>query len=173
VTPNSPAAKAGLARGDVITAIDGVKTTESAQVRNLVAMAAKGTKLKVDVRRSAGARSIEVVLGEQPDEQAPTDRVPAQAGLFAGVAVSDLDATLRTRLRIPEELRGVVVTEIEPGSLATVMGLRVGDVIMEVNRTATTSVRAFREAVDASKQRVLLLVYRGGATLYMSFSREQ
>jgi len=173
VTPNSPAAKARLERGDVITAIDGVKTVDSTQLRNLIAMTAQGTKLRLDVRRHDRTRSVEVVVGEQPDDRAPArPQQPEDAGLFANVTVRDLDATLRARLRVPKDLRGVVVTEIAPGSLAASMGLRAGDVIMEVNRTATPSVKAFREAARTSQRQALALVYRDGATIFLSFSTQ-
>jgi serine protease Do len=165
VAPDSPAAKAGLERGDVITAIDGVKMTTSAQLRNVVALTARGTKVNVDVLRADKPRSVEVVLGEQPS----TKPQPLEdAGLFAGAAIQELDASLRARLRVPAGVQGVVVTAIAPGSPAAFMGLRPGDVIMEVNRTATPSARAFNEAVRAVKGRALVLLLRDGQTIYIS-----
>jgi serine protease Do len=66
VTPESPAAKSGLKPGDLITAIDGIKPTDSGQARNQIAMAAKGAEVHVDVRADGKTRSITVRLGEEP-----------------------------------------------------------------------------------------------------------
>jgi serine protease Do len=176
VTPRSPAAKAGLERGDVITAIDGVKTIDSSQLRNRIALTAKGTKVRLDVLRNERPRSIEVVLGEQPDDRSAAARPDDDAeagGLFAGATVRDLDPAVRAHLDLPEALRGVVVIAVAPGSPAAFMGLRIGDVIMEVNRTKTPSVKSFRDAARASQRRALVLVYREGATIFISFSTEQ
>jgi len=104
VTPDSPAAKAGLKRGDVITAIDGVKTTDSAHLRNLVALAGKGKKVKVDLLREGKEKSFEVTLGEQPADGTSAGlggEGTEDTGLFAGVSVQELDPAARGRLRIP------------------------------------------------------------------------
>jgi serine protease Do len=174
VTPDSPAAKAGLKRGDVITAIDGVKTTDSAHLRNLVALAGKGKKVKVDLLREGKEKSVEVTLAEQPADGSISVSGREQAedsGLFAGVTVQELDAATRSRLRVPPNVRGILVARVDPRSPAASMGLRPGDVIVEVNRIETPSVEAFRKATRQSERRALVLVYRDGATIFMSLSR--
>jgi serine protease Do len=59
---------------------------------------------------------------------------------------------------------------MDPSSMAALMGLHIGDVILEVNRTPTPSVDSFRQAAAAIRQRALVLVYRDGATIYLSLS---
>ena len=173
VTRDGPAGKAGLKRGDVITAIDGVKTDDSAHLRNLVALAGKGKKVRVDLLRDGKEKAFDVTLGELPSDGAevgsgtqPTE----DAGLFAGVSVRDLDAATRGQMRIPESVRGVLVARIEPQSPAAA-GLRPGDVILEVNRTETPSVDSFRKAARQNDGRALVLVYRDGVTIFLSLSR--
>jgi serine protease Do len=174
VTSDGPAAKAGLKRGDVITAIDGVKTNDSAHLRNVVALAGKGKKVRVDALRDGKEKSFEITLGELPADGAGHGSGAQQtedAGLFAGVSVRELDAATRGQMRIPEHVRGVLVTRIEPRSSAAGTGLRPGDVILEVNRTETPSVDTFRKAASKNEGRALVLVYRDGVTIFLSLSR--
>jgi serine protease Do len=174
VTLDGPAGKAGLKRGDVITAIDGVKTNDSAHLRNIVALAGNGKKVRIDLLRGGKEKSFEVTLGELPADGAGLGSGVQQtenAGLFAGVSVRELDGATRRQMRIPENVRGVLVTSIEPQSPATGTGLRPGDVILEVNRTETPSVEAFRKAARKNEGRALVLVYRDGMTIFLSLSR--
>lgn len=174
VTPEGPAAKAGIKRGDIITAIDGVKTNETAQLRNLVSLAGKGKKVRVELRRDGRERSVEVTLGELPADgtgaASYSPHEPEEAGLFAGVSVQELDSVARSRMRIAPAVRGVLVSQVEPDSHAASQGVRAGDVIMEVNRTETPNVDAFRKAAKAADRRALVLVYRDGVTVFMSLA---
>ena len=173
VAPEGPAAKAGLRRGDVISAIDGVKTVDSAHLRNTVALAGKGKTVRIEFLRERTSRSIEVTLGEPPGDgrAAPSVDSSANEGLFAGVSVQALDQSARAQLRIPPNIDGVLVTNIRADSPAAAVGLHRGDVIVEVNRVGTPSVEAFTKAAKASERRALLLVYRNGVTIFMSLSR--
>ena len=174
VTPGGPAAKAGIERGDVITAIDGVATNDTTQLRNLVSMAGKDKKVRVELRRNGKVKSFDVMLGELPAEgHAPSSAgEPTEAaGLFVGVRVQELDSAARSKARIAPSIRGVLVGEVEADSPAASLGLRPGDVIVEVNRIETPTVEAFRKAAKESDRRALVLVYRDGITLYLSLSR--
>jgi len=173
VERESPAAKAGLERGDVVTAIDGVKSTDSGQVRNQVAMTAKGKVVQVEVRRGDKERTVAVRLGEQPEEApaASPELHTERAGVFAGVTVAELDDPLRSHLELPDQLPGVIVVSLLPQSAAALMGLRPGDVILIINRTETPTVEAFHGVAKASDKEAVLLVYREGATIFMAISR--
>ena len=171
VSPDGPAADAGLEAGDVITAIDGDKTVDAVHLRNQIAKTEKGTKMRLDVLRKDDPRSLTLVLKEQPDRSiVPTTPEPAEeSGLFAGVTVLDLDGRLREQLGVPDEIHGVVVSEIEPGSLALFLGFRVGDVIVAVNRTETPTAEAFHGAVGAETS-AMVLVFRDGEVVVISIS---
>ena len=170
VTPGSPAAKAGIARGDVIVAIGGHATNTSAQLRNAVALAGRDARVHVELVHGKTPRAVDVVLGEQPAD-GPGAGQAVHEGLLSGLTVAPLERSSRARLRVPEDIGGVVVTKVDPDSAAAEIGLREGDVIVEVNRTQTPSLDAFREAARASDDDVLLLVYRDGVTVYLSLSR--
>jgi serine protease Do len=80
-----------------------------------------------------------------------------------------LTPALRDRYRIPQEVGGgVVVTAVQPGSQAASAGLRPGDVVLEVNRKAVTSVDQFQAEWARSGDQALLLVQRGEVTLFVA-----
>jgi serine protease Do len=171
VWAGSPAEKAGLRRGDVVQRIDGQTVDSSAQLRNLIAARAPGTRVRIDLLRSGQALSLEVTLGEAPDAGRAATLDDAD-GLLGGVAVRDLDDASRQRYRIPKEVReGVVVTEVSPRSHAREVGLRPGDLIVEVNRTRIDSAKRFTEVSRTTDDQVLLLVHRDGSTLYLLVKR--
>jgi serine protease Do len=170
VSPAAPAAQAGLQRGDVVTAIDGVEVRDSAQLRNRVAMTGPGEHVTLEVRRGDQTLAIEATLGELPVRASPTSRVPggpSPGPPLAGIEVTDLDANLRARLRLPAGATGVVVTDVAANSAAAAIGLQPGDLIVEVERTPVDSAAAFLEAASAAKGAVALLVRRGDATRYV------
>jgi serine protease Do len=93
-------------------------------------------------------------------------------GVLGGLTVSNLTSTARSKYKIPSEVRqGVVIDEVAPDSRAAMEGLRSGDVIMEINRSPIDSVSKFNQTYRAARGKVLILVYREGATLYMLLSK--
>ncbi|MBA3541537.1 MAG: Hsp20 family protein, partial [Deltaproteobacteria bacterium] len=89
--------------GDVITASNGVKTTESSQLRNLIAMTAKDTSVRLDVRRAGRERTLEVKLGEQPAERAlHSPRVTERGARIAGAVRVARDRALLSRVVLPD-----------------------------------------------------------------------
>jgi len=171
VTANSPAAKAGLHAGDVITEFNGEKVTDSRNLRLIVAQTAPGSKSTVKLLREGKERSVNVTLGELPTEQLAGDgerlrpgaRRPKTEGL-AGIEVSELDSRIRKEMSIPGDVRGALVAAVEPESQAYEAGLRPGDVILEINKQKTLSPRDVTEAIRKAKGgRLLMRVWgRGG-----------
>jgi serine protease Do len=171
VTAGSPAEKAGLARGDVILSVNGKATNTSAQLRNHVAMAGKGTRVTLEIERDRKPRTIELTLGELPGAGRGGPAQKVDVGLLNGISVQPLDRATRDRVGAPATLAGVVVAKVEPDSPAAEIGLREGDIIVEVNRSAVRDVDAFRKAAKQNDRSLLLLVYRDGATVFMSLER--
>jgi serine protease Do len=171
VTPGSPAARAGLKRGDVALRINGEPMHSMAHLRNVVASHSPGTTLALDVLRNGKQATYQVKLGEQPASMTGGRQLENQ-GVLRGLGLSDLTPATRSHFHIPGQVHhGVVVETVEPGSSAASEGLRPGDVILEVNRNPVDSVQKFNQVYGQSGSRVLLLLYRDGSTMFLLLSK--
>ena len=171
VVARSPAARAGIRRGDVIVAFDDKPVGDAGHLRNVVATASPGARVRLTVRRAGREQTMDVVL-EELAEPEPVRAAPSAPPGSLGISVVDLTPELTRRLGLPRVEPGVVVIKIEPGSLADEVGLRAGDVIHEINRQPVRSPRDFRDAVDRAKGKSLaLLVNRRGVMAYVVIER--
>jgi len=175
VTPDSPGANAGLQKGDVVVAVNGQPVTDAQDLRLRVSQLAPGTTVRLDVVRDGQRRQLTATLVELPETAAraggPNAPQPAETGV-EGMQVSTLTADIAQQLNLPAGVRGVVVTSVEPDSSAAEAQIQRGDVIQEVNRRTVTNVEQFRAAVrEAANQPLLLLVNRGGQTMFRVLAR--
>jgi serine protease Do len=171
VTKGSPAAKAGLKRGDVILALNGRPMTDPGQLRNTVAMSAPGTKVPLEILRDNKKREVTVELGELSREQtAARTGEEGQAPVRLGFSVQNLTPDIARQLGY-DDTKGVVVTQIDPRSEAYQAGVRRGMVIREVNHQEVNNMQDFQEAVQKAEQekQLLMLVESQQATLYVTF----
>lgn len=172
VTPDSPGAKAGLQKGDVITALNGQKIADYHDLRLRISQTAPGTAVKLDVYRNGQKQEMNATLGEFPEKAATAQNEPqGEAPALEGVQVENLNSDIAQQLNLPASTRGVVITRVDPQSTAAETGLERGDVIQEVNRKPVNNVQQFQAAVRAaSNQPLLLLINRGGSTNYVVIS---
>ncbi len=170
VTPNSPAQKAGLESGDIILNFNGKAVKDSRHLKLEVARAQPGETVPLKVLRNGNAKTLEVKVKELPgtEQLAKNDAHSDDTGTLNGVAVSDLNSQARQQFEIPNNVKGVVVTEVDPNSAAAEAGLRPGDVIQEINRkpvrTAEEAVQMTEKATDKTS---LLRVWRNGGSRYV------
>jgi serine protease Do len=171
VTPSSPAARAGVQRGDVVLRVDSQTVASSAQLRNVIASRGPRATVTLALLRRGAPRTLRVALGELPSAQAAAPVAEERAeerGMLGGITVASLNEAARQRYKIPREVRpGVVVEAIDPSSAAASSGLQRGDVILEVNRTPVDSRSTFNERYRAAHGKVLLLIYHDGSTIYV------
>ncbi len=165
VTAESPAAAAGLERGDVILSVDGDAMTSTASLRNRIASAGPKARVTLEIMRDGKRRKVEVTLGVLQESGVAAAGLQRARGTLSGMNVADLDRANRTRYHIPARVkRGVVVTGIAPGTAAQRAGVRAGDVILAIDRQPVDSVATFeRLAAKIDKTAVLLIARQGGS----------
>jgi serine protease Do len=167
VTENGPAEKSGIQRGDVIIEYEGKEVNDPSSLRNLVAGTAPGKEIGVKLLRDGKPRTLRVTVTELPAEKQQLSG--NFDNLLKGVHVQDITPEARRNLAIPKRVTGVVVTAIEEDSGAGQF-LEKQDVIMEVNRKKVSTTKEYESAVSKieSSQNILVLVYRKGATIYVT-----
>lgn len=178
VTPDSPAAKAGVRQGDVILSFNGTEVGEMRQLPRLVAAANPNSAAELVVWRDGARKRLTVSLGRmEPEPETASVEQPAQEG--SGQSLASLGATLapitpelRREFDLPEGATGVLVLEVEPEGPAARQGLRPGDVIERVAQTPVDSPEDIEPLVAAAREGgkdvVLLLVQRQGNSLFMA-----
>jgi serine protease Do len=168
VTPDSPAAKAGLKYGDVIDQLDGHKVMDSSSLQIAISQRKPGQKIELGVIRNGQPITVSATVGEyhKPGtEMAENDAAPGQANTGKlGLAVDDLDSDARQQLNVPADVKGAAIANVRPGSPAEDAGLQPGDVVQEVNRKPVTSAEQFANAMHAmpAGKDILLLVWSKG-----------
>lgn len=155
---DGPAKKGGLRTYDVITELDSKKVKNSQDLVDAVADFEPGKKIKVKFLRDERGRPItkttEVVIGERPDERPrKTSEVKKYDGQKApfnlGFTISDLNKDLREEWSILEDVDRPLVIEVDRSSLASREGLRVGDIIVDVN---STEIKKSKDVIKAFKK---------------------
>ncbi len=168
VAPGTPGARAGIEKGDIILALDGQPVEDINQLTLRIMQMSPGTLVHLKIVRNGQPRDVAVTLGELPEKNETVASNPSGGGALDGVQVEDLTPDIARQLGLPALAKGVVVTDVDPASVAADRGLQRGDVIQEVNRQPVSNMRQYEQAMSrANKQQALLLVNRGGATVYL------
>jgi Do/DeqQ family serine protease len=158
VSEGSPAAKAGVKRGDVILRINGESVDDSNALRNKVSRLQPGSTATLGLVRGGRQQELRVQLAELPRTARDDGSAPPQAGPAGalGLAVAPGDS-------------GVEVTRVDPSGPAAGAGIRAGDVLEEVNGKSVRSASDLRSALARSDDKpALMLVRRGDQTLYVA-----
>jgi serine protease Do len=176
VSPNGPAAQAGLKEGDDIIELNGKKVTGPDNLRLVVAQTSPGSRVVLRVLRSENSgppveKTFSVTLAELPQEAlaaqsrrggAPGNQ-PGNMDALDGVEVADIDRTARRRFAIPPNVQGALVVNVDENSSAAEAGLRPGDVLLEIGRQPVQNAEgAVALSEKAKSDQVLLLVWSQG-----------
>ncbi len=174
VQPDSPAARAGLKRGDVISRVNGAEVKDGNELRNRVAQVAPGTKLPIDLLRDGKSQALTVTVGEL--KQAGAEPASRDEGADApdttgfGMGVQSLTPEQARSLDMPAG-RGVLVASVSPEGKAAAAGLREGDVIEEIDSTPVSDVTTLKALLKKGDRPALVLVHRNDATLFLTLER--
>ena len=169
VTPGSPAAKAGVQRGDVILKFDGKEVSEMRKLPRIVAETQVGRTVDMDVWHNGKVQTVQVQVGEMKEEpeqpkteEAAQPQPSGQAVPDAGMSVAQITPALREKFQIDDQVKGVVVVDVKGEGNAADKGIKPGDVITEAAHQPMQApqdlVKAIDKARSAGNPSLLLLV---------------
>jgi len=168
VSPDTPASRAGLKRGDVILKLNGEPVNSDNDLRLRISQSAPGTNVKLEIWRDGKTQDVNVLLGQFPEKVENASSGENSEGALEGIHVQELTSDIAEQLNLPAGTHGVVVSDIDPVSSASSDDVQRGDVIQEVNRKPVSSIEQYKQALaGADDKPVLLLVNRGGTTHYV------
>ncbi len=174
VEAHSPAAKAGLTRGDVVLAVDGRRIDSSRQLRLHISRKAPGSSVSLGIEREGKRLDIKVALGnlDVASATAPSKEGQAATENAAPLGIELADASVPSSRG--QSSRGFVggaeIVAVAPGSQASILGLRPGDVIVAIGKTSTPSAKLARKLLAARSKTapLILTVLRDGHTQYLA-----
>ncbi|TBV82665.1 MAG: DegQ family serine endoprotease [Desulfobulbaceae bacterium] len=169
VSPEGPAAQAGMLPGDVIIEYEGTEITKMTMIPNLVAQTPVGQKINMVIVRQGKKKELQVTIGKLEEEGGEQAVKTRQAEEMLGLGVQELTPEVARSLGIKDDA-GVLIAQVEPGSAAARAGLRRGELIVEINQQAVKNldqyVELMRNAMEG--QGVLLLVRYQGQSRFVA-----
>jgi serine protease Do len=185
VEPESPAAKAGLRKGDVIVGFNGQKVDALHDLTRLVADTRAGTKVDMKIWRDKKNETLSVEIAKQQaeriasagDQPAVEDGTDGRAVKELGAKLTALTPDIRQQLDIPDAVTGVMITDVDSDGAAAEQGLQSGDIIVQVGQkpvaTPADVAAIVDAAVEAKQEAVLLLVNHRGDELFVAVKVSQ
>ncbi len=175
VIEDSPAEKAGIKRGDIIAKVNDEEVNSPEELQDKIRDIDIGKKVNIEIMRDGKVINFIVKIGEMPtveeEREFPKEKVfPVQAGIKVKVVTPEI----AKEVGLPW-VKGLVITEVIPGSSADDMGLQPGDVILEANRIEMSSVDEWEEIINKLEpgDTLLLLIFRHGRTYYVPIKVEK
>jgi len=170
VVDDGPAAKAGFKPGDVVLAFNGRKVSDSRHLQLDVAATKPGSIVPVEILRKGDHKTLDVTVKQLPgsEELAGNDSQNDNTGTLNGVGVGDVDAQVRREFNIPKDVKGAIVTQVDPNCPAAEAGLKPGVVIEDINHHPVNSAEeAVRLTEKSGDKKTLLRVWANGGSHYI------
>lgn len=168
VLKDSPAERAGIKVGDVITKFNGKEIVTFNQLPRMVGEIPINQQVVLEVLRNGERKEIKAIIEKAKDDE----NKEAYTAKALGMSVQELNKTNQKTFGIEDGVSGVIVTEVERGSFAHLSGLKPGDIILSINTKAISQVKEFEHEMKSfkknSKGGVLFLISRGGSTAFIS-----
>ena len=170
VSEESPAAQAKLQTGDVIIAYRNTPVTDIGDFRNKVSLTTPGERVVLTIIRDGKRKKISMTVGRLPADSIE-NIISDDSETELGLTVQTLTDSLARQFDVSTD-KGVVITKVEPGSIAALAGIRAGELILAVNQKPITRATEFHRAVKAARgeKRVLLLIRSGNGQRYVALS---
>lgn len=171
----SPAEKAGLKPGDIVLSLQGEKIGNANSLRQQVALLRPGEKAEFEVRRDGKLVKFQVVVARRDEGDLAGVGSQEQSGSFdsLGLEVAKLNDEQRESAKLDKSVKGVLVRNVKPGSMAARAGLRSGDILLRLNQAVIEDVASLRALIQASggSSALLFLIRRGTAQYYAVLER--
>ncbi|MBN2468488.1 MAG: DegQ family serine endoprotease [Deltaproteobacteria bacterium] len=166
VSPDGPADQAGLQRGDVIVEFNGRKISKDRDLSTIVSTTPPGTSVTFKIIRGGDAKTLSLTVGEMEKGEATSKSTGAPN---LGIRAEELSPEAARRWGYPPSETGVIISRVEPGSIADESGLQAGDLIKEVNQTPITSTNDYHESLKKASpaKGILFFIYRETNALYV------
>ncbi len=167
VLPNTPAAKAGMKSGDVILSVNDKPVADAHGLQLTISQLLPGTPARLKIIRDGKTKTLTVKLGELPgsaiasNQNGNQDNTGSMADALDGVTVADLNPQIREQLRMPDDLQGAIVTQVDSDSNSADAGLQSNDVIVGIDRHPVTNADDAVQLCKAAKgDNILVKIWR-------------
>ncbi|WP_158044827.1 DegQ family serine endoprotease [Skermanella pratensis] len=175
VTPDSPAAKAGIEQGDVITQFDGRQLEGPRELSRTVAQTDVGKQISITVLRDGKSRTLDTTITQLEETLSAEAQPQGESGSGQegplGLTLAPVSPEMRKRFDLGSDASGAVVVQVKPNSPAAMRGLRPGDLITQAGRHNVDGpsdvANAVKRARDADQDHVLLLRQRDGNSIFV------
>ena len=170
VIPDSPAEKAGLKVRDVIIRFDGIEIVYSGDLPQTVGSIKPGSTVETEIIREGSSKSIKVEVGELPGKVSLANNLLENNSSEIGIVVRALNFEEKREMKLPH---GVLVTEVNPQSLAASQGILKGDIITFIDSKKINNSRDLTEALESAKENlksVMIGIVRNGVQTFSSLN---
>jgi serine protease Do len=179
VMPKTPAEKAGLEPGDVVTSLDGKAIESSSALSRAVAQVPPGQSVKLGLVRKGAARTVSLTVAQRPEDESAIGQEDWNEGEVSGEGskapklgfkVAPVTPEVARQLQLPPDLKGVVVTDLVEGGPAEQAGVARGDVVLELNQKPVARSSDLAAIVGKMKdgEMALLRIRRGARTSFVA-----
>jgi serine protease Do len=162
--------KAGIKTGDIIIDINGNAIPDTRELLRVVAALTVGEKATVKVKRNGEEKIFEIVIGERRDDKTLAGK-DTTSELY-GMAFQELTPDMARHLGLPEK-SGVIITQVREGSPADEAGLKVQDIIVQINKMKISSIKDLLKELSGNRpgESALLLIRRGESTFFTTLRK--
>jgi serine protease Do len=165
-----PADKAGIKTGDIIVEIAGKKIQDSHELMRIVAALTVGEKITVKILRDGKEKTLSVTAGERKDEKEIARKGKTRE--YYGMAVQEITPDMAKHLGLTEK-GGVIISQVRDGSPADDAGLKIQDIILQINKVRISSMKDFQSEIkkESKEGTILLLIKRGEMSFFVTLKK--